>query len=803
MRSSEANGSLTSIIFRLGLAIAGGLFIYLADILANTVSPASAALNVATFIALGAFGLFALASAGVHRPPKYLRWLILAAYVMQVVIRAQLWIQSSGLPDLISTDVGLHTDLAGTLIRHGQNPYSWDFSGFADLYRTQQGSSTPLLNGASVSRYSYPALPFLLVAPLQALGLPGVFTLSILAHVAVLILIFVAAPRRWQPVILLPAVVGFDFVNLTLIGSLDIVWTLALVGVVAVWRRPTLRAILYGLAISFKQSPALLAPFLFIRLWKEDEQGRPPVSILRFLLISSATFLLVNSPFLLWDPIAWLTGYTQPVRDSLVILSSGSLSTLTQGGILYLPKLFFLFVPLFVLGLLVILYWRHFNQLRHALWIFPGIVMWFSYRSLFSYWLFWSFPMILEVVNSQPALELPGRHPSWRPTLALAFGSVLMLFVVGAFVASPGAQIRLKLRPPMFARNGSIDNLTVEVANLSDRIITPRFAVQSRRTYANPLPWYIEDGPRGLPAGETAAYTITANRSDRTFFGTEPVQLVVTDAGGDYSLRGVLAIEPDSGMLWPDMIRNSDYRMWDELYRIPVYWRIFNINSASLVDKDGRMALRLGAPPALDMPVESYLFTNFLYPGVPFGIWFYPPGGGGSEAYGLDIFDGANRLRMLFGPDPYVGPVDEAVHIIQRTVPAGAWTFQEIDLAAAYAEAGLSLPGLRRTRYRGLDIEAQLLELRLFFTNDQSKAREVFFGPIVQGDDHLVPQELMADTLNDPAGYYQRLGRTYEDQNNFARALEAYQAALPFAPEDKDILASIEALEQQFSGEMR
>jgi len=48
------------------------------------------------------------------------------------------------------------------------------------------------------------------------------------------------------------------------------------------------------------------------------------------------------------------------------------------------------------------------------------------------------------------------------------------------------------------------------------------------------------------------------------------------------------------------------------------------------------------------------------------------------------------------------------VHVVQHTVPSASLTYAEIDLQAAYAEAGLSLPEPRRTYYRGLDIDAQL-----------------------------------------------------------------------------------------------
>jgi uncharacterized membrane protein len=801
MGSSETPGSTLSIIFRLGLATAGGLFIYLATLLANSISPATTALNVPILAVLGGLGLFALVSAGVRRPSPDLRWLILAAYILHVIIQAQIWVQLSRLPDLVPTDVGLNTDMAGTLIRHGQNPYTWNFSGVFDVYRTAQGDSTPLLSGASVSQYSYPALLFLLVVPFQALGLPGVFTLSVLAHMAVLVLTFLATPRRWQPVILLPAIAGFDFVNLSLIGPLDIVWILALVAMVAAWRRPTLRAILFGLAISLKQSPALLAPFLIIRLWNEDERGRPPTDIARFVLISAATFLLFNGPFLLWSPVAWFDGYTDPLRDSLVILGQGGLSNLTQYGILYLTKLYFLLATLSVLGLLIFVYWRHYDRLRHALWIFPGIFMWFSYRTLVTYWLYWSFPMLLTVVACQPSFHFPKRRTPRRSTLAVTLGTVLVLVVAGAILGSPRPKVLVRLQFPMRVSQDTRERLVIDVTNLGAHRMTPRFAIQARSNAANPLTWYIEHGPLDLSAGETATYSIVSNRSDRTFRGWEPAQLIVTDAGGDYAMRGVLTIEPDPAFQWPEMIPNADYRTWDEGQGMPMYWLPSNLDSASLVNQDGRQAIQLNARPTADVPSEHSLFTSFLHPGIPFGTWLYPPVGSASSAYGLQVFDGTNRLWILFGPRPYAGHIPGGVHVLQRIVPAGAWRYQKIDVDSAYAEAGLSLPPLSLNYFRGLVIEARVIRLGLFFTTDPSATGEALFGPILQSNDRPTPQALMAETLTHPAEYYARLGKEYELQRNHGLAFEAYQNALRFAPGEKGILTTIDRLRRLMAGE--
>ncbi len=717
-------------LFRLGLAGAGSLLLYVAYTLATSAPLVSAPGNVSLLLLAGAGGFFLLACAAFSNPPDWLRWLILAAYLGELLVGASLWAQNSNLPDLTLADPGLYTDFAGKLLLHGQNPYDWDYGGIYNIYRTTQMDSTPRLNGAPESNYPYPALAIVLVTPFLAWGLPGVFTISLLAHATALGLLFAVAPRAVQPLVLLPIAVAGNFTLLTLIGSIDVVWVALLVGMIVFWPRPILRAVLYGLAISFKQSPWLIAPFLLIRLWRDDDSTSRSFSrVLRFFLISGATFLLINAPFVLWNPRAWLLGSTEPLQDSLTMLSHGGLSTLTQFGIFYLPKSYFLLALLTVLALALFCYWRHYDLLRDALWAMPGLFMWFSYRSLQGYWLYWAFPILAAILTRRQPASTPNRPLGWGPTLA-AFSAAAATLVGGAvFLGTAHAPIQLHLHSPLFTTVGRVTHLTVDVTNTSDRTLTPRFSIQSRGTTWNPLLWNIDDGPRALAPGRSATYQLSATSEERTFFGHETAQLVVADAGADYALRGVLTLEADRSFLWPTAIPNPSFRFWDKSLNEPLFWKLLS-GSAAMIEKDGREALALsGGRAALDCWIA--------FPEEPFGLWLYsePPEGfepsGGSIAYGLEVDDGQHKLWLLFGPQPYTGPVEEGVIVIHHySISANEWTRQAIDLTAVYAQAGLQLPPTQHTTYRGLEGDLRLIHLRLLLVSEKPDA--VYFGAIEQ-----------------------------------------------------------------------
>ena len=782
-------------LLRLGLAGAGALLLYLASLIVFSAPATRFPTDVLILIVVGAAGLGLIAAAGLAHPPRALGWLILVACIVEVLVRAVLWAQTAKASDYVIVDQGLYTDMAGQLLRHGQNPYTWDLAGAFDLYRTNQLSSTPRLNASNENNYPYPPLAFLLAAALQAIGLPGTFTLSIIAEIAVLVLLFLIAPRFAQPVVLLPIIAGFDFTLLSLLGTLDIFWVALLLGMVATWKQPTWRAIFFGLAAATKQAPWLILPFLLIRIWQDRKDENPLRAVAHFALVAEAGFLLVNGPFMFLDIRAWFVGVTQPLRDTIVYYTQGSLASLTQIGLLALPKNFYLLAMVAILGLLLFAYARHYAVLRNALWLMPGAFMWFSYRSLVSYWAPWVFLILADlVVNARP-LRVPAPKRSWVPTLALASAILGALFAGGLLLASAPASVQVRPQLPMRAVQGRVAAMTVEVTNHSSQEMAPRFSVQATTTFFNPLAWQIDQGPLSLAPGQSATYQISTTRDDRTFLVYQGAQIVVTDAGGNYSLRGIWSIMPDTSYLWPDAIANPTFEFWDKDQSVPIFWGLSGepdrAGSASIVSKDDRNALRL----ALDSGERRVDLQNWIvFPSEPFAIWVYadPANNLASVAYGVEIRDRTHRLQFLLGDQDSEGMTGDGTYVIRRRIVAPGWSRQVIDVPAAFARAGWSVPTLELATYRDLDTALSLASIHLILVNQGAPVKlQAYFGPIEQ-DYAVNPRTLMAQTLDNPTGYYLRLGQWHIHNRNYARAVESYQRVLEFSPQNSEALNGIE-----------
>jgi hypothetical protein len=352
--------------------------------------------------------------------------------------------------------------------------------------------------------------------------------------------------------------------------------------------------------------------------------------------------------------------------------------------------------------------------------------------------------------------------------------------------------------------------MTVILTNNSDEYMVPRFSVQHQNRTMNPYPWHIDQGPATLGPGEAAAYRISVGNYKLGFLFHEDAQIVATDAHGNYGLRAVASLEPDLTYFYPEAINNSKYRVWDSASGAPSFWQLLSdpLGSAHATPLyiDGRVGLDISLDSDPQGREWAALQSLILYQQKPFGIWLnLDPliAETSGVAYGLEFDDGVHRLWVLFGARDYTGDFPDGVHIVHRRIPVGAWTYQEIDLPALYAGAGWESPPFRPAVFGQVDADFQLLWLRLMVTTGTETTGQIsaHFGPIEQ-DYRLSPQTRMAQTLDDPGDFYLRLAQRHVRDRNYLRALETYQQALNFSPENSEALEGIQQMRQLLSGSL-
>lgn len=312
------------------------------------------------------------------------------------------------------TDVLAFSHYAAILfVNQGVNPYTQSMAKALDLFAVQPSDLTPLTSGTYLMTFQYPALQFLVFVPFVWLGLRDMRWVLVLFEVAVVLTLYLKGPRKLRPMLLLPLFAGSDLmINFTAASVSDALWVLPLLFAAFCLESPLASGLFYGLACAMKQTPWFLAPFLLIYLIRTEDGKNLRKRLLRatkFAATTIAVFLAVNLPFMLANSAAWFRNVLTPMTEDLVIHSQG-FSSLTEVGLLSVGRIFYTVVFGSVFVVLIVNYYVYFEKLRYVLWIFPGIVLWFSYRALTNYIIYWTPLMLVSLILWYKAEELRAAH---------------------------------------------------------------------------------------------------------------------------------------------------------------------------------------------------------------------------------------------------------------------------------------------------------------------------------------------------------------------------------------------------------
>ncbi len=300
------------------------------------------------------------------------------------------------------TDVLAYSQYAAIMfVNHGANPYLQDMSRALDMFRVQPGDLTPLTSGNYLTTFQYPALHFLIFVPFVWLGLSDMRWVLVAFEIGVMFALYFLCPQNLRPMILLPLFAGSDLmINFTAASVTDMLWVLPLMFAAFSLKKPMLSGIFYGISCAFKQIPWLLAPFLLIYMLQIDRKASNRVRLgrtLKFAGAAAAVFLAVNVPFMIGAAGTWFGDVLTPIASDLVILSQGP-SVLTQVGLVEVGRTFYTILAIAVLVTLLVNFCAYFDKLKYVFWVFPGIILWFSYRALTNYVIYWMPLLLLSLV---------------------------------------------------------------------------------------------------------------------------------------------------------------------------------------------------------------------------------------------------------------------------------------------------------------------------------------------------------------------------------------------------------------------
>lgn len=302
------------------------------------------------------------------------------------------------------SDVLVFSHVAAEGVLRGANPYTLTVDPVVlERFDLPPQLVTQTTLGAPIERLvSYPPLHFLVFVPALALGVEDLRWVVLGFQVMACVLIGLAAPWRWKLLAIMPIFAQPDLGTYFTSGALtDWLWVFPVLATVWLMYRGSFSAaaVVFGIAAATKQQPWFLAPFLVVWL-AHRLPGEPAVrarKIMTYGVVALTTFLVPNLPFMLLDGPAWLAGTLAPLLEPMIPFGEG-LSLLSQLGVIDLPRQFYLAATVSVGILALVAYSLYFDRMPAAAWILPAIVMWFGFRSLHTYFLYWIPVLTLGVI---------------------------------------------------------------------------------------------------------------------------------------------------------------------------------------------------------------------------------------------------------------------------------------------------------------------------------------------------------------------------------------------------------------------
>lgn len=273
----------------------------------------------------------------------------------------------------------------------------------AVFQQREQGS------GAAVefeSRVSYPALAFLPLVPFVWAGLPSVVLFFAVCLLLLAVLMLRSAPAETRFWLLLLLLADAPLLNATLVGDLDVFYILLLFVAWRWWRRPVVSTIAFGLALAAKQLAWFFAPFYVLLVWRRCGAR---AALLR-LAGGTAIFAVVNAPFVINNPSAWIRGVLAPQFDPMFPLGNGLVRLSLSGVVPLAPSVVYLALETLAFAACVFIYWRQKYRPVGLGFALPVVPLWFAWRSLTTYFYFVTLPALVLALSDDENESARNEH---------------------------------------------------------------------------------------------------------------------------------------------------------------------------------------------------------------------------------------------------------------------------------------------------------------------------------------------------------------------------------------------------------
>jgi hypothetical protein len=278
-----------------------------------------------------------------------------------------------------------------TPLRQGQFANALDYPSMDELNavfkRGLETGAAPELE----SRVSYPALSFLTLVPFVLFQHYNVLPLSLVSYLVIVSCGCYAARPALRPWILLLALANVPMWSSILGGNFDILTYLFIIMSWLLCGRSRTSALFLGLALASKQIAWFFVPFYMVMIWRTEGLK----SMLGRVTLAGVVALVINLPFILWNPAAWYAGVLAPLLDPMFPFGVGLVNLGVTHLLPYFPARVYQVLEAGVFCALLAYYWRIGRWRPEAAMLLAVVPLFFAWRSLPSYFYCTAFPLFM------------------------------------------------------------------------------------------------------------------------------------------------------------------------------------------------------------------------------------------------------------------------------------------------------------------------------------------------------------------------------------------------------------------------
>jgi uncharacterized membrane protein len=391
--------------------------------------------------------IFILYSVYIGDDSRYVRYLSFAAFALSFALFIDIMIRFA--PAYGTDEIAIDT-YASFLFLHGKDPYiNANMINVFTVTGFPQSLITPLLRGGSVQFLIYPGLAVLLFIPTVLLHVPSYSVLLIFNLLAFVVVYQYYRNTQFTfaaPALAVAMIVNLEYAVFSISGVTDIVWVTFVAIAYYFRKKPWISGLMFGLAVSFKQTPLLILPFFLFFLYNENDLKKD--SVYKFLAAGILVFALTNAPFIFANAYDWALNITEIAFQPIIGVGIGP-SITAFAGYIYIPSTVFTIISVSLLFIFFVLYVENYSRLRFAFFTFPIVVFLFNFRVLENYLIFWPFLIFLVLPDISRSLQsrnvyqknarfaLFSRLTGGRKITAV----ILVLLIAGGTAASAGYEI--------------------------------------------------------------------------------------------------------------------------------------------------------------------------------------------------------------------------------------------------------------------------------------------------------------------------------------------------------------------------